>query len=121
MQTNLKQLRLSSNLNTSDMAKKIDVTLRTYQNYENGSTEMSYSTLIKTADFFDCSIDYLLGHQAKNTVYLDTLTKTQQEAIGLIKSLDDKEVSRVIGYIERMKDVPLQEVIMKQLQSEDED
>lgn len=119
MDTNFKLLRISNNLSTNQVAKNIGVSLRTYQNYENGSTEMTYETLSKTADFFGCSVDYLLGHQTKNIVYLDSLTENQKEAISLIKTLSERETAKVIGYIERIKETPLEDIILKHLESEE--
>lgn len=119
MNTNFKSLRVSNNLSTNQVAKNIGVSLRTYQNYENGSTEMTYETLTKTADFFGCSVDYLLGHQTKNIVYLDSLTENQKEAFSLIKTLNDKETAKVIGYIERIKDTPFEDIFMKHLESDE--
>ena len=36
--------------------------------YENCEREADYATLIKIADYFDVSIDYLLGRTDKPTV-----------------------------------------------------
>ena len=43
------------------MAKVLGVTIRTITNYENGSREPKIAYLIMIADFFDVSIDYLVG------------------------------------------------------------
>lgn len=56
------------------------------------------------ADFFGCSIDYLLGHQTKNILYLDSFTAEQKELILRIQKLDEKNMLKVIGYIDRIND-----------------
>ena len=119
MLKNLRSIRLSNNLTTSQVAENIGVSLRTYQNYENGSTEMPYELIKKLADFFNCSVDYLLGHQPQNVLYLDSLTDEQKEAVELIKQLDNRQVLKVIGYIERIKDTPFEDVVNRILKKEE--
>lgn len=44
-----------------DMAKLLNITQPSYIRYENGTSEPSQENLIKIADLFDVSLDYLLG------------------------------------------------------------
>jgi len=46
-----------------EVAKKIGISQRTYSHYENGKREPDHKTLIAICDFFDVSIDYLLGRK----------------------------------------------------------
>lgn len=116
---NLVKLRNNIGLSQQDVAEKIGIKKTTYWSYETGRTEPPIEILNKLADFFGCSVDYLLGHQTKNTVYLDSLTENQKEAISLIKTLSDRETAKVIGYIERIKETPLEDIILKHLESEE--
>ena len=43
-----------------DMAKLLNITQPSYIRYENGTSEPSQENLIKIADLFDVSLDYLL-------------------------------------------------------------
>ena len=43
------------------MAKKINVSLATYNRYENNETEIELKTAMKLADFYKLSIDELLN------------------------------------------------------------
>ncbi len=43
------------------VAEQNNINLRTYQRYETGEREPPISTLIKLADFFNVSLDYLTG------------------------------------------------------------
>lgn len=43
------------------MADFLEITQPSYIRYENGSAEPTLEKLVKIADFFDVSIDYLLG------------------------------------------------------------
>jgi transcriptional regulator with XRE-family HTH domain len=57
----LKELRISRNLSQKDIAKYINKTTQSYSLYERGERDPDSATLIKLADFFDVSVDYLLG------------------------------------------------------------
>ena len=43
------------------MAEKLDITQPSYIRYENGTSQPTLETLVKIADIFDVSVDYLLG------------------------------------------------------------
>lgn len=58
---NLKQLRLEKGFSQMEMANELDMPQSTYQQYEAGINEPKFSTLIQIADYFDVSIDYLIG------------------------------------------------------------
>ena len=57
----LKELRLSKNLSQIALAKSLEISPRNYQRYEYGEREPTVSTLTAIADFFNVSIDYLVG------------------------------------------------------------
>ncbi len=46
-----------------DMAKQLHVSRQAYTNYENGTYEPSYETLIKISQILNVSIDNLLGNE----------------------------------------------------------
>lgn len=57
----LRELRKKVNLTQAAVGKMIGVDQRTYGNYELGNRDMSPEVLIKLADFYGVTIDYLLG------------------------------------------------------------
>jgi len=57
----LESLKSQKEILQKDIAKSIGISLRSYQRYEHGEREPSMSTLIALADFFDVSLDYLVG------------------------------------------------------------
>ncbi len=59
----LKDLRNQKGLKQTDMAALLGITVRAYQNYELEAREPSLSVLIALADFFDVSLDYLVGRE----------------------------------------------------------
>ncbi len=52
-------------------AKQLGLTQRSYQNYECGARQADYDTLIKMAQYFGVSIEYLLGVDEKDTATVD--------------------------------------------------
>ena len=57
----LKQLRKSSGYTLKSVANYLGVVYQTYQSYELGVNLPSINNLVKLADLFDVSTDYLLG------------------------------------------------------------
>lgn len=61
----LRELRKEKGLKQSDVALFIDSTPQAIANYELGKREPGIKQLILLADFFDVSIDYLVGRTDK--------------------------------------------------------
>ena len=59
----LRELRKNRGLTQKDVATKISVSPQSYGYYENEINHPDPQTLIKLADFFGCSIDYLVGRE----------------------------------------------------------
>lgn len=57
----LEKLRLEKGLTHQEMADMLGITRQAYGNYESGKREPDFKTLDKLADFFNVSLDYLLG------------------------------------------------------------
>lgn len=57
----LRSLRMKNKYTQQNMADMLDVSLNTYQKYEQAERHPSFETLIKIADILDVSTDYLLG------------------------------------------------------------
>ena len=56
----IKTLRKSQNLNQVQLAQKLDVSKQTVSNWENNNILPSIEMLIKIANYFSVSTDYLL-------------------------------------------------------------
>lgn len=57
----LKELRIYRNLTQKEIADSIGMAPVAYQRYEYGTREPAYQKLIALADYFDVSLDYLVG------------------------------------------------------------
>ena len=56
-------LRIENNLSRRQLAVKLNVSVRLISYWEKGQRECDFDMLIKIADFFSVSIDYLLGRK----------------------------------------------------------
>jgi transcriptional regulator with XRE-family HTH domain len=57
----LKELRQSKKVRQKDLAELFNITPRTWRFYEAGKREPNIASLIKIADYFGISIDFLVG------------------------------------------------------------
>lgn len=63
-----REIRKENNLSQQEIAKILEIDQKTYSNYENNKTEPTISSIIKMADYFDVSLDYLVGRQYNNNI-----------------------------------------------------
>lgn len=59
----LKEIRANSGKKQREAAECLGIQLRSYQAYEGGDREPDIDGLIALADFFDVSLDYLVGRR----------------------------------------------------------
>lgn len=57
----LKELRASKSMKQSDVAKCLGISRQAYSKYETEDHEPSYEILNRIADFYNVSVDYILG------------------------------------------------------------
>ena len=61
MKFRLKELRKARKISQLKLALDLSMNQNTISRYENMEREADYTTLIKFADYFNVSLDYLLG------------------------------------------------------------
>ena len=57
----LRDLREDRDLTQVKLGEVLSCSQRVYSNYERGDIDIPTSTLVKLADFYDISVDYILG------------------------------------------------------------
>lgn len=65
----LKELREGLNLLQKELADKLNLTQQTISLYESNKREPDFEIVEKIADFFDVSVDYLLGRTQQRKLY----------------------------------------------------
>lgn len=63
----LKDLREDRDVKQKELAELLNVKQNTYSQYENGKREIPLEILWKLADFYDVSVDYLIGRTENPT------------------------------------------------------
>ncbi len=101
--TILRELRKSANLTQNALAKALKIGQSTIVGYEQGKNEPTGSILIKYADFFDVSIDYLLGREddfgnvkPNNGATSPMHTLEEERLLAAFNKLDSRTKSRII-------------------------
>ena len=61
MNLRIRELREDRDFTQKDIAKILSCTQQTYSRYESGEITIDIHNLIKLADFYNTSIDYLVG------------------------------------------------------------
>ena len=57
----IRNMREDKDITQTEMGKILSCSQRVYSNYERGDIDIPTATLIKIADFYKVSLDYLLG------------------------------------------------------------
>ncbi len=65
----IKDLRQDRDLNQTEIANMLGMSQTGYSKYETSENDMPTYVLIKLADFYDTSVDYLLGLTDIKTPY----------------------------------------------------
>ena len=101
----LKNLRNEFNLTGEELGKKFNVTKVAISNWESDRRFPDQETLLKIADFFDVSIDYLLGRSDKRKETKKEINATTVAAhrLGDIEGLPDEAIDQLNDYIEMLK------------------
>lgn len=91
------ELRNEKELSQREMAKIMNVSQGTVNNWENSNTQPSIEQLILLADFFDVTVDYLIGRTDYFTANKEnTITDRQSKILKLAYKADPKIQDAII-------------------------
>lgn len=82
MKLRLRDLREDNDLYQRHIAEYLHCTQQTYSRYETGELEPSIRVLVKLADFYKTSVDYILGLTNETRPYarkIKTIRKLNEE------------------------------------------
>lgn len=91
--THLKELRLARNLTQTKVARDINISRATYNNYELDKRQADYDTLLKLANYFDTTVDYLISEKSTNSKKFFYPFDDDGELYTLLSGLSESEVN----------------------------
>ena len=95
MLENLKTLRKKRGISQAKMAEILGVSQQTISNYENSDIEPDIELLCRMADYFEISIDYLVGRTGilgqTETAEIISLSNDEAEKLKQYRALSEKE------------------------------
>ena len=80
----IKLLRLARGINQVELADALSVTKQSVSNWENNNIQPSIEILIKLADFFKVSTDYLLGRENETQLNVSGLSQKEIQHLALL-------------------------------------
>ena len=91
MKTNLKRIRESQGKLQEDVAKDLGISLSAYRNWEQGTRDLNGAKLCKLADYFDVSVDTIIGTEP-------SLTEAEEALLAAFRSLNEQGKGRLLEY-----------------------
>lgn len=93
----LRQLRSEKNISTYKLADILHVSRSSISNYETGIRTPSYELLVEIANFFNVSIDYLLG-RTNDRRTADQILE-EYSVIADVRNLDKYQKDFIVDFI----------------------
>lgn len=91
----IKELRGS--LTQNELSKFVNIPVKNLSNYEVGRSEPSIYNLIKLANYFNVSLDYLCDRPFNNNI--GYIPDNRKDLIKLILELSDSEANNLYSYL----------------------
>lgn len=90
----LKELRIEKNMTQDELGRIFEPNLAqsTIGTYEKGLREMSYTNLIRVSEYFNVSIDYLLGIEKEKQSISKYLEENNKKSNDIINFLEKENV-----------------------------
>lgn len=107
MKEQLQILRKNKGLTQEEAANIFEVKLSTYQKYERDAISPPYDTLIKIADFYGVTTDYLLGREPAPNPFAD---------LGLSAASEQEMLAQYMSFPEEVRAI-LMDAIVKLAES----
>lgn len=99
---NFEIIRKQKKLTQTEVANHLQITQATLSSYENGRTQPDFKTLIALADYYDVSVDYLLGRTNKRDV---VIPEERKQAVQQLLELPESMFIYISGQIKAYYDV----------------
>ncbi len=99
----LLELRNEKGLSQRELARIMNVSQGTYNNWENANTQPSIEQLISLANFFEVSVDYLIGRTDDMGNAVQPRNQSLDYAGKLINSVDTETQNAIITILKKLQ------------------
>jgi len=100
----LRELRNAQGISQYKLADEVGLSRGLLSNYEQGTRETDYNTLLLLADYYNVSLDYLLGASNVCKRFMDNQTYVRDnQLVSDIFTLSDYSYTQLQAYIDLLK------------------
>lgn len=104
----LRNLRKSANLTQEKLAEDLQIDKRQVSKLETAYNEPNIELLIKLADRFGCTVDYLLGRENEDGSIIikrsDVLSENETKVLDMFRTLNDRRQMLAMVYVAALYD-----------------
>lgn len=104
MLTNLRRLREERGISQQVLANAIGVSQQSINKYENHKIEPDIDTLIRIADYFETSVDFVVGHtdirRRVEPICAYELNVHEQRLVDIYRKLTPAQREAILGVME---------------------
>lgn len=105
MENRIKALRNERNMTQVRLSTELGVAQETISAYESGKHFPSVKSLLKMAELFDASCDYILGtSDIRKPVKEKLLNNAEVNLLSLFRELDEGHKDKAVSYLEGLAD-----------------
>lgn len=99
----LLELRNEKGLSQRELARIMNVSQGTYNNWENSNTQPSIEQLVSLADFFEVSVDYLIGRTDEIGNAIQPINRPHDNVGRLLNSVDAETQEAIITILKKLQ------------------
>lgn len=96
----LRKLREARNLSQTDVAHDINISRQTYNNYELDKRQADYETLLKLAEYFDTTVDYLISDKLGESKRFPFPFPDEEQLYTSLSDLSKQEIKSLKTYVD---------------------
>lgn len=96
----LKELRKARNLSQTEVAHDINISRQTYNNYELDKRQADYETLLKLAEYFDTTVDYLISDKLTESKRFPFPFPNEEQLYTSLSELSEQEIKSLKTFVD---------------------
>lgn len=103
---NLRKIREQRNINQLKVAMDLEITQESISKYETNKAMPSSTVLIKLANYFNCSVDYLLDRTENSKINIEKQSIEDEKIENLIfrfKKLSTENKNKLDGFLSALE------------------